>query len=265
MFTSKLKILSNLLRAQELNDEAKEVDDLSIIDWEKELGQKPLSDTQEEEEFLGLTSGLLDKLNNELQNKSTLRAVNDYLKSLGFKYISEGAFRAVYSLPNNDAFVLKVSKSSLYYDMNENEFKLQQEFSGLFPKVYAHSKDFFWIMVEAVNVITNDEDIDRFFPILTSYLDEKYPLEQQALYIEKKPLIANILAYSYNSIYTAQLLRCEKDDVINILRMDPLFSRLLDLREKIGMTLSEIRKGNVGTSKVTGEFRIIDASVSQML
>jgi len=32
MFTSKLKILSNLLRAQELNDEAKEVDDLSIID-----------------------------------------------------------------------------------------------------------------------------------------------------------------------------------------------------------------------------------------
>jgi len=273
MIHSKLNTLSKILRAQELNDEAKAIDNLfnnfgeetdetlSAINWEQELNQKPFAGDIDPEEasFFGLSNSLLYELNKKPftdTNTYDIKNIKKSLIDLGLKESGSGYFRIVYSLPSSEDFVLKISKSGESgIKMNKDEFYLQQEFSGLFPKVYAHSDSFSWIIIESANVIKFNSEINKFFPKIAAFIDQQNS--------DDSPLVTDIFSIfnRYDLLPIANLLHCTETEVKAVLKSDPLFLRLLKVSNKTGLSIDEIRQDNVGTSKITGEFMILDASI----
>jgi hypothetical protein len=88
------------------------------------------------------------------------------------QFLGRGTFRAVFAVKNDEDYVVKFAFDSQGMTMNKREFDLQQDPSNLFPKVFKHSDNFSWIVMEKMSVIKEKEQFNSFFGHIIELLTE---------------------------------------------------------------------------------------------
>ena len=232
--------LADILRSMNLDEEAEAVEDIAMVDWEKELGQQPLrSETPQtykgeegmmptveyEEDYFDFDFTELSDLANFANRHKNLKKIGPY-KLLGW-----GSFRRVFEVPGRYDYVIKIASDNLGPAMNKAEFALQQDFGGLFPQVFKHGSsdifktDYDWMLIERVNKMKGDEELNSFFPYLHNLIN-----------IENQGNLNNV----YDFFWDAHQYRNGKEPFKKYrfamskmmkyaLRREPLFAALIDL------------------------------------
>jgi len=195
------------------------------------------------------------------------------LEEYGFEKIGEGSFRAVWELPDNPNYVMKIA-DELWddgdsKDMNKQEADTfaQTGYPDLLPKVYDTAKDYSWIVVERVKPygFSSDKWIYDFFPIFVKFWEDNqdnidFQWRNKSLedffgeYTEsrrdeiRKPDNSN-LTYELGGEKTREELESQ---------LPPLYKRFLEFIEQYGVEPYEIRGDNVGIAP-DGRFVILDS------
>jgi hypothetical protein len=194
------------------------------------------------------------------------------LEEYGFEKIGEGSFRAVWALPDNPNYVMKIADDlwddADTKDMNKQEAEIIGEtYRDLLPKVYDVAKDYSWIVVERVKPygISNDEWIYDFFPIFAKFWEDNqdnvdFEWRNSSLeyffggYTESR---RDEIRDSDNSNLT-QELGGEKTREELESQLPPLYKRFLEFIEQYGVEPYEIRGDNVGRAP-DGRFVVLDS------
>jgi len=149
-------------------------------------------------EDIGLIKGVIDKLNfaskeliddlhqEQEEDDFYIYIVDKLDKAVkesgsGFKYLDEGAFRAVYAVPSQD-WVLKLASSVEGAMINKQEVEMSDGVHGLgardiFVKVYDYDKFNelpWWVICQRVIPLTEVEDIEllkKVFPTFWNFLN----------------------------------------------------------------------------------------------
>lgn len=209
-----------------------------------------------------------------------LEAVNDKASDL-FEDIGSGAFREVYSLPND--MVLKVAKRprSIHNNIGESDEMLQKEFPNLFPEVKYKTKSGIWIAMERVRVIHKDSQmLKRHFPNFyeayemvdvssNHFLSFMFKQLEDFYWKAKSDKLANddilkgrlrsflkntfLEAYDVPKEFPAKLWEGMKEN--------DLYHKILMAGKNFGIDLYDIRGHNVGEDG-EGNFVILDAGIA---
>jgi hypothetical protein len=251
--------------SQALNDmghinESADVDDLSSIDWEAELGQskQDLSDEDYyDHNYFNIDYDEVSNISEKAQNLKGQKYIDNY-DLIGF-----GAFRRVFRIPGNDDYVLKVAMNNDGIRMNKAEFKLQLAFRDLFPKVYKHGKnnpagtDYDWMIVEKVMPMANNDIVNDQFPYMKKILKV----------FSKNPRDSDVQNFFYYyslmkgiGLTSEPYLKTMNKLVKLFLNNEPLFLKLIEISAETGMSFSDIKPSNLGINN-EGQFVIIDASI----
>lgn len=182
--SNKVKVLISFLKTADFPEEA---DYLSGLISEDEILTPNKIDAHEEIEkkFFGSWTEKLDELVKRMDEFYFSPGVQwpiEYkpiVKELDLEWMGSGSFRIAVSPPGDKSFVTKVvhgreRKSAI--EMNKSEFQKQQDFEGLFPKVYAAANDFSWIIVEKVSPLTDDSLIRDFFPWIEDFMYTRHSI-----------------------------------------------------------------------------------------
>jgi len=112
----------------------------------------------------------------EIQATDDLEEIQAIVESDRFKRVGSGSFRRVYQPVADPEYVIKVINEYDDYKMrmNEDDFDTAKRYPFIFPKAYAHSDDFSWIVMENTPPITWPSQMQR-------VLDKSFPKEQEAL------------------------------------------------------------------------------------
>ena len=274
---SRLTNLKKLLLNFNLNKEAQIISDLeddkdpADIDWEAELGQKPLTDEietdqqQEQKHYGDWLSAIPEMFDNLSLDKLSPRG-EGY-----FYYIGNGSFRTVYGIKGNDNFVIKVERG--YGDQNKQEFITQKIADGLFPRVYTHGDfkgnlpSFRWMVVERVKPLDADK-FSSFFPSLikfTAYIntiegakkhnriiyDDLYSLPYQ---MNPSAVIQKAFAYLPGKANYYEWVKAAFETAY---KEEPLFAKIYDLGLKLGVHMSDVKPVNCGITS-DGRFVLLD-------
>jgi len=194
------------------------------------------------------------------------------LEEYGFEKIGEGSFRAVYALPDNPNYVMKIADElwddADTKDMNKQEAEIIGEtYRDLLPKVYDVADDYSWIVVERVKPygVNSDKWIYEFFPIFARFWKAQ---KNNVHFAWRNNSLENFfVGYTGSrrdetrgedsSVLTTELggekARKELES-----RLPPLYKRLLEFIEQYGVEPIEIRGDNVGIAP-DGRFVILDS------
>lgn len=261
----KLIKLALILKEMGLEEESSSVEELSSIDWEKELGQenqKEFSLSDEETKYFGLSDEELSNLSEE--------TILDYTKKeIGkFKFLGAGSFRKVFEIPGNNDFIIKIARNPEGSKMNKAEFLLQSSFEGYFPRIFKHGmnpmigSEFDWMIVEKVKKLRDNDELDSFFPYIKMLVDNfghqgsHDNNVQSFFYFYQKFKIGFLRREPY--------LRSMKKLIKMASSKEPLFKKLIEISEVTNMDFSDMKPDNLGKTN-KGEFRIIDASIFEGL
>ena len=112
----------------------------------------------------------------EIQATDDLEEIQAIVETDRFKRVGRGSFRQVYQPTSDPAHVIKVINE---YDdskmrMNEDDFDTAKRYPFIFPKAYAHSDDFSWIVMENTPPLIDMEEMQK-------VLDQSFPAEQEAI------------------------------------------------------------------------------------
>ena len=213
---------------------------------------------------LGSGPGLGDRLRDRLQ------AGDDRFKILG-----AGAFRTVWTPRGDDEHVIKVAHDLDDYklQMNKDDFETSKRYPLIFPKAYAHSDDFSWIVMENTPPITWPSQMQR-------VLDKSFPKEQEALLKVADELQFNpadpfhIMGRIMDSFRAHREVAVDKvsDDPSDADRKSlelqkiiapvagPAYQELSKAMHEFEIDKYEINRGNIGHDE-DYNFKIIDSSV----
>ena len=206
------------------------------------------------------------------------------LEEYGFEKIGEGSFRAVYALPDNPNYVMKIADElwgdADTKDMNKQEADkfAQTGYPDLLPKVYDTAKDYSWIVVERVRPygISSDKWIYDFFPIFAKFWEDNQNnddfqwrntsledffgeyTESRRDEIRKPELYSTSKRRPLAFLSLTQELGGEKAREELESQLPPLYKRFLEFIEQYGVEPVEIRGDNVGRAS-DGRFVILDS------
>lgn len=261
----KLKKLAIVLRSMELDEEAKELDEMIqgyYGDWLKELPQ--------------LAADLFGKF--EVGAKDLLKE-----KYKNFYWAGSGAFRFVVGIAGDDSFVVKIARGPRGARMNESESSKQLEFGGLFPGVHYHGEksirqedsykesDYDWIVIDNVPPIETNEELAPFFPELANELEVQNisimllstllgKLLHWAAHKEGARNLDFIFTNTIDQYITTGEVGAKK--LLEEANKNPMFRRLAMLSAKMGIDAKDIGIGNLGTNS-KGELMILDSSLTK--
>jgi len=91
-----------------------------------------------------------------------------------FVQVGSGAYRRVFVPIEDQNYVIKVAADRGAEQMNKDDFDTAKRYPLIFPKAYAHSDDFSWIVAEYTRPITWPSQMQK-------VLDQSFPKEQEAL------------------------------------------------------------------------------------
>ena len=206
------------------------------------------------------------------------------LEEYGFEKIGEGSFRAVWALPDNPNYVMKIADElwgdADTKDMNKQEADkfAQTGYPDLLPKVYDTAKDYSWIVVERVRPygISSDKWIYDFFPIFAKFWEDNQNndhfqwrntsledffgeyTESRRDEIRKPELYSMNVRRPLAFLSLTQELGGEKAREELESQLPPLYKRFLEFIEQYGVEPVEIRGDNVGRAS-DGRFVILDS------
>ena len=131
--------------------------------------------SDEEKKYFGdwMDDEFLDKFQQDIAEKVKHQEL-EYYPTDKLNFIGQGSFRAVYRPEGDKDYVVKFSLDGwdkIGRVMNQTEFDFQTK-SNLFPKVFKHSNDFSWIVMESLNPIKYESDFNVFFPEIYKMLGE---------------------------------------------------------------------------------------------
>ena len=220
---------------------------------------------------LGAGPGLGDRLRDRLQ------AGDDRFKILG-----AGAFRTVWTPRGDNDHVIKVAHDldDHKLQMNKDDFETSKRYPLIFPKAYAHSDDFSWIVMENTPPITWPSQMQR-------VLDKSFPKEQEALlkvadelqfnpadpFHVMKMIMASFRAdRPINEVASAAVAAARAELAQKTLApeargwfagkmaMGPAYQELSKAMHEFEIDKAELGEGNIGFDK-DYNFKIIDSSV----
>jgi hypothetical protein len=210
---------------------------------------------------LGSGPGLGDRLRDRLQ------AGDDRFKILG-----AGAFRTVWTPRGDDEHVIKVAHDLDDYklQMNKDDFETSKRYPLIFPKAYAHSDDFSWIVMENTPPITWPSQMQR-------VLDKSFPKEQEALLkvadeLQFNPVdpfhVMKMIMASFradrpiNEVASAAVSAARASLLQQVLPpvAGPAYQELSKAMHEFEIDKYEINRGNIGHDE-DHNFKIIDSSV----
>ena len=87
------------------------------------------------------------------------------------KFIGQGSFRGVYRPKGDKDYVVKFALGDDGREMNKTEFEFQTK-NDLFAKVFKHSDDFSWIVMESLRTIKKISVFNNFFPEIASMFNQ---------------------------------------------------------------------------------------------
>lgn len=145
---------------------------LLMENWRRFLNE--ISD--EEKKHFGdwMDEEFLDKFQQDIAEKVKQREELEYYPTDKLNFIGQGSFRAVYRPEGDKDYVVKFAldrRGEIGKRMNQTEFDFQTK-SDLFPKVFKHSNDFSWIVMESLETIKYESDFNVFFPEINKMLKE---------------------------------------------------------------------------------------------
>lgn len=254
--------LAQTLQELGFDEEAEAVEDLSKTDWEAELGQEPYEEKsfeESEQEYFGHDFDILKQLTQEANS-------NKGQKNWGpFNLLGWGSFRRVYQIKGRYDYVIKVASSEDGAVMNQSEFHYQQNFEGLFPKVYKHGTsdvfgtDYDWMIIERVDKLRGDNQLNEFFPYIYRIInltDGKHNRAHNNVYDFFFDYSLSLRSGKPINRYYFSVPKIAK----LALKNEPLFMRLEELRKDIGIEIGDMKPANLGINS-NGQFVILDASI----
>jgi len=208
----------------------------------------------------------------EIQATNDLKEIQAIVESDRFKKIGGGSFRKVYEPAGDPEYVIKVvhDLDSDKLQMNKDDFDTAKRYPFIFPKAYAHTDDFSWVVMEKTRPITWPSQMQK-------VLDQSFPKEQEALlkvadelqfnpadpFHVMKMIMASFRAdRPINEVESkataearAQLLQQVLPPVAG-----RAYQELSKAMHEFEIDKFELGKGNIGFDK-GGNFKIIDSSV----
>ena len=208
----------------------------------------------------------------EIQATDDLKEIQAIVESDRFKKIGGGSFRKVYEPAGDPEYVIKVvhDLDSDKLQMNKDDFDTAKRYPFIFPKAYAHTDDFSWVVMEKTRPITWPSQMQK-------VLDQSFPKEQEALLkvadeLQFNPVdpfhVMKMIMASFradrpiNEVESkataearAQLLQQVLPPVAG-----RAYQELSKAMHEFEIDKFELDKGNIGFDK-GGNFKIIDSSV----
>ena len=274
--SNKVKVLISFLKTADFPEEA---DYLSGLISEDEILTPNKIDAHEEIEkkFFGSWTEKLDELAKRMDEfyfSPGVQSPIEYepiVKELGFEWMGSGSFRIAVSSPGDKLFVAKVvhgreRRSAIA--MNKSEAEKQQDFEGLFPKVYATADDYSWIVIEKVSPLKyKDGKLKEFFPWLSGILDRSDGWGDNIYDIFRFLLKAMGSEDKWNSYNGKSVLESQfniskekykelSDMAIN----DPVFLKLTKAVSALNIDTDDLTEGNLGINS-KGNLVILDSSI----
>lgn len=178
---------------------------------------------------------------NVFDKATTDRIPGEELAKLGFKFLGNGAFRTVYSFPDNEDIVLKVCQHIDEADMNQIEAnpRMQTKYSLIIPKTFIRADDYRWIVMERVRPITDNWELDRVLP------DFRLFLKSVREHADEDTII--------NSVKKVM-------QKMGVKKISPTLNKLVDFCIEYNVQITELRIKNMGITK-DGRVVILDASI----
>tara|TARA_Y100000310_G_C20670011_1_gene809714 strand:+ start:930 stop:1799 length:870 start_codon:yes stop_codon:yes gene_type:complete len=205
----------------------------------------------------------------------------------GFEPSGEpGAFRAVFSIPDQRGMVLKVAighgfisdiLSSRAMNKAEAQNSYQTKYQDLVPKVYDAADDYFWIKLEKATPIVTYDQFFSFFPAIKGVV-EQYglrPSESQDFFINLVDA-AVVMRKNLDSRGDADYIEFvvsksfallqnpppgeRRPALLKRMLSEPLFQRIVEVYAEFNIPLWDIRTHNVGYAWRDGkrQFVILD-------
>jgi len=208
----------------------------------------------------------------EIQATNDLKEIQAIVESDRFKKIGGGSFRKVYEPAGDPEYVIKVvhDLDSDKLQMNKDDFDTAKRYPFIFPKAYAHTDDFSWVVMEKTRPITWPSQMQK-------VLDQSFPKEQEALLKVADELQFNpadpfhimkmIMASfrddrSINEVASAAVAGARADLLQQVLPpvAGRAYQELSKAMHEFEIDRLELGRGNIGFDK-DSNFKIIDSSV----
>jgi hypothetical protein len=208
----------------------------------------------------------------------------------GATYIGSGKFRAAFSVDNDHIVKVDISANGTGKEMNKKdaEFGRKAEHSSVFPKSFAPSDDYSWIILEKVQPIEDLYYYIEFFP--NSYIKSKnnsnlyYQLIKASFLHESGNTSGAEYSYmtikgkwqkQYVSKTKDQFNKIEKEgttttlpesieDVVKGFYVGPTFPKVVKAMKEFNIRSEEVRVNNVGVGE-NNRFVILDSSVEEQI
>jgi hypothetical protein len=128
--------------------------------------------SDEEKKYFGdwMDDEFLDQFQQDIAEKSKTKELDEYPTDK-LNFVGRGNFRAVYRPEGDKDHVVKFALDKDGLEMNKTEFEFQTK-SNLFPKVFGHSDNFSWIVMESLKTIEEPWDFNEFFPQIANMLEQ---------------------------------------------------------------------------------------------
>ena len=208
----------------------------------------------------------------------------------GAKFIGSGKFRAAFSVDNEHIVKVDISADGTGKEMNKKdaEFGRKAEHAFIFPKSYAPSDDYSWVILEKVQPIEDLYHFIQFFP--NAYVKSKnnsnlyYQLIKAAFLHESGNVAGAESSYliikgrwqkQFASKSKEQFNKAEKEgititlpesieDVVKGFYIKPTFENVVKAMKEFNIRSEEIRINNVGVGE-NNRFVILDSSVEEQI
>ena len=208
----------------------------------------------------------------EIQATNDLKEIQAIVESDRFKKIGGGSFRKVYEPAGDPEYVIKVvhDLDSDKLQMNKDDFDTAKRYPFIFPKAYAHTDDFSWVVMEKTRPITWPSQMQK-------VLDQSFPKEQEALlkvadelqfnpadpFHVMKMIMASFRAdRPINEVESAAVSAARASLLQQVLPpvAGPAYQELSKAMHEFEIDKYEINRGNIGHDE-DHNFKIIDSSV----
>lgn len=208
----------------------------------------------------------------EIQATDDFDEIQAILESDRFKKLGDGSFRAVYQPVDDPHHVIKMIHEPDDYkmQMNEDDFNTAKRYPLIFPRAYAHSDDFSWVVMENTPQIYYMEDLDK-------ALDKSFPAEKEAILQSRREADINpadpfhilkmiLGSFRYDRTKDPDDDKSKSAEIAKELGVllsrvaGPAYQELSKAMHEFNIDKYEIGRGNIGHDS-EGNFKIIDSSI----
>jgi len=130
-------------------------------------------------EFKALSDKYLDQIpDKRYMGSSSLHFAENFWQALEdllpdtdddsqFQRLGEGSYRAVYSPPGDNSVVIKTitSNDPTSAQMNKEDIDMSRKYPNIFAKTYAHEKNYIWVILEKLTVVTKGPLLDEMLKV----------------------------------------------------------------------------------------------------